>query len=386
MVAQSALADSPEQRELRDSVRRLLRDRAPLSALRDRADTDLGSEPAAGPGFDRDLWGRLVEMGLTALTVPEKYDGLGQTALETHVVFEELGRALYLGPYLATVGLAIPALLGSGDDSACAELLPGIAAGETVATVAVAESDGRWDTAATTTRADSDGDGWLLTGTKEFVLDGADADLLLVTARQGDDPEAPVSLFAVRADAPRLTRTRLESLDLARSVARVTLDSTPASPVGATGAAPDLVAAVLDRALVALAAEQAGGAAACLDLCVEYAKTRQQFGQPIGSFQAVAHKCVDMLHAVEFSRASARYAAAAEAEGDAEFPVAARVAAAYCGEAFREVTVETVQVHGGTGFTWEHDTHLYYRRAWSSQQLLAGRDDHYAAIADRVGL
>ena len=382
MVAQGALADSAEQRELRDSVRRLLRDRAPLSALRDRADTELG----AGPGFDRDLWGRLVEMGLTALAVPEKYDGLGQTALETHVVFEELGRALYLGPYLATVGLAVPALLGSGDDSACAELLPGIAAGETVATVAVAEADGRWGTAATATRAVRDGDGWRLIGTKEFVLDGADADLLLVTARHGDGSDAPVSLFAVRADAPGLARTRLESLDLARSVARVTLDSTPATPVGAAGAAPDLVATVLDRALVALAAEQAGGAAACLAMCVEYAKTRQQFGQPIGAFQAVAHKCVDMLHAVEFSRASARYAAAAEAEGDAEFPVAARVAAAYCGEAFRAVTVETVQVHGGTGFTWEHDTHLYYRRAWSSQQLLAGRDDHYAAIADRVGL
>jgi alkylation response protein AidB-like acyl-CoA dehydrogenase len=382
MVAQSALADRPEQRELRDSVRRLLRDRALLSALRDRADAPLD----AGPGFDRDLWGRLVEMGLTALTVPEKYDGLGQTALETHVVFEELGRALYLGPYLATVGLAVPALLSSGDDSACADLLPAIAAGETVATVAVAETDGRWDTATTATRAVRDGDGWHLSGTKEFVLDGADADLLLVTARDGDAADAPVSLFAVAADAAGLTRTRLESLDLARSVARVTMDATPARLVGAPGTAPELVVAVLDRALVALAAEQAGGAAACLAMCVEYAKTRQQFGQPIGSFQAIAHKCVDMLHGVEFSRASARYAAAAEAEGDAEFPVAARVAAAYCGEAFRAVTVETVQVHGGTGFTWEHDTHLYYRRAWSSQQLLAGRDEHYAAIADRVGL
>ncbi|HEX4248848.1 MAG TPA: acyl-CoA dehydrogenase family protein [Pseudonocardia sp.] len=386
MVAQGALADSAEQRELRDSVRRMLRDRSPLSALRERADAAVDAGLDGGPGFDRELWGRLVEMGLTALTVPEKYDGLGQTALETHVVFEELGRALYLGPYLATVGLAVPALLRSGDDAACADLLPAIAAGELIATVGVAEADGRWDTAATATRAESDGDSWLLTGTKEFVLDGADADLLLVTARHGDTADAPVSLFAVEAGTHGLTRTPLESLDLARSVARVTLDATPARLIGAAGVAPELVAGVLDRGLVALAAEQAGGAAACLDMCVEYAKTRQQFGQPIGSFQAIAHKCVDMLHGVEFSRASARYAAAAEAEGDAEFPVAARVAAAYCGQAFRAITVETVQVHGGTGFTWEHDTHLYYRRAWSSQQLLAGRDEHYAAIADRVGL
>src|SRR5205807_785008 len=147
------------------------------------------------------------------------------------------------------------------------------------------------------------------------------------------------------AGSPGLTRTRLESLDLARSVARVTLEATPARLVGAAGAAPELVAGVLDRALVALPPEQSGGAAACLDLCVEYAKTRQQFGQPFGSFQAIAYNCVDILHSVEFSRGSARYAAAPE--GDVEFPVAARVAAAYCGEAFRAVTVETVQVHGG---------------------------------------
>lgn len=373
MVSQGALADSEEQTELRDSVRRLLKDKAPLSAVRDGADT--------GAGFDRDVWAKLVELGVTALPVPEKYEGFGQSALETHVVLEEMGRALYFGPYLATVGLAIPALLLSDDESACADLLPAIASGEKIATVAVSESDGRWD-GPVTTEATEDGGGWQLTGTKEFVLDGADADLLLVTARHGDE----VSLFAVDGSADGVSTTRLESLDLARAVARVALDGVKARLVGTAGAAPELVSNLLDRVLVALSAEQAGGAWACLDLCVEYAKERKQFGQPIGSFQAVAHKCVDILQSVEFSRASSRYAAAALAEDDAEFSVAARVAAAYCGESFRTVTVETVQVHGGTGFTWEHDTQLYYRRAWSAQHLFTGLDSHYLAIADRVGL
>jgi alkylation response protein AidB-like acyl-CoA dehydrogenase len=376
MVAQSALTDTDEQKELRDAVRKLLSDKAPLERIR------AGADEPDGPRFDRELWGRLAEMGLLALAVPEKYDGLGQSMVELSVVFEELGRGLYFGPFLAGVGLAVPALLGSADESAIADYLPGIASGETIATVAVTEDDGRFDTASTATTAEPDGDGWKLTGTKVVVLDGADADLLLVTAKSGED----VSLYAVAGDATGLTRTRLESLDLARSVARVELDATPARLVGQPGAAPALIADVLDNALVALAAEQAGGAQVCLDSSVEYAKTRQQFNKVIGSYQAVAHKLVEMLQQVEFSKASARYAAAAVAEGDAEAPVAARVAAAYCGEAVRKVAVEAVQVHGGIGFTWEHDTHLYYRRAWSSQHLFAGLADHHAEIATPIGL
>ena len=414
MVAQSALADTDEQRALRDTVRRLLRDRAPLAGLREAADAagpaggpagsaggsagsaggSAGPAGGAGPGFDGELWRQLAELGLVALAVPEKYDGLGQTTLETHVVFEEMGRALYGGPYLACVGLAVPALLASGDDAACAELLPGIAAGETVATLAAVEADGRWSTEHTATRAERDGEQWRLTGAKAFVLAGADADLLLVTARTGDSDD--VSLFAVATGAEGLcsahtyatglTRTRLESLDLARAVAGVELDGVPARLVGSVGAAPALLAAALHEGLAGLAAEQAGGAAACLDMSVAYAKTRQQFGRPIGSFQSVAHKCVDMLHGVEFCRASARYAAAALAEGATDAREAARVAAAYCGEAFRAITVETVHVHGGTGFTWEHDAHLYYRRAWSARHLLGTPTDHHTAIADLVGL
>jgi alkylation response protein AidB-like acyl-CoA dehydrogenase len=357
MVRMSALAENDEQRQLRETVRKLLRDKAPLEALR--------QEPP--PGFDRALWRTLAEVGVVALAVPEKHGGLGQTALETAVVLEEMGRALYSGPYLSTVALAVPVLLASGDEAACAELLPDIAEGECVGTLALGEHS-----------VTADGDNSRLTGEVPIVLDGAIADLILVPAATGPD----VSLFAVNADAEGLTREPLESLDLARTVARVSFSDTPARLVGTPGAAPAALSKARDQALTALAAEQTGGAGACLELCVQYAKTREQFGQPIGAFQAVAHKCVEMLHGVEFSRGCVRYASAALAEGAGDAAEAARVAAAYCGEAFRRIAVETVQVHGGVGFTWEHDTHLYYRRAWSAGQLLGGVDEHYLAIAD----
>jgi alkylation response protein AidB-like acyl-CoA dehydrogenase len=371
MVTQTRLADSDEQVELRDMVRRLLLRDAPVSAVRDE------------PAFNRELWKRLSnDLGLVGLAVPEKYDGLGQTALEAGVVFEEMGRALYAGPYFACVGLAIPTLLQAADDEACMDLLPQIVAGQSVATVAIAEANGSWNVQATATEASRSANEWHLTGEKRFVLAGADADLLLVTARLGAD----ISLFAVRADAPGVSTTRQQGLDLARPVAAVTLAGAPATLVGRPGAAPEIITAVIDEALVYLAAEQAGGAQACLEMCLQYVKTREQFGRIIGSFQAVAHTCVDMLQRVEFARSAARYALAAGVEKDSDFPVAARVAAAYCGKAFREVAVDTVHLHGGIGFTWEHDAHLYYRRAFASEHFFGRADEHYVAVADRIGL
>lgn len=362
------LAFTDEQQDLRATVRRFLADTSGIDVVRRLADTSDSSE-----GFDRGTWGRMAsEIGVAALPVPERFDGLGQTAVETAVVCEEMGRVLYPGPLLATLATT-HALLLAGDEAACAELLPGIAAGETIGTLALA--DGRWTTLSATGAGE-------LTGSVLFVLDGCAADLLLVPAATPDGP----SLFAVEGDAAGLSRTPQESLDLTRRVARLDLDATPARRVGEPGGADAVLADVRDRVLVAVAAEQAGGAAACLEMSVDHAKNRTQFGRPIGAFQAVAHACVDMLHAVEFSRASAHYAAATQAAGSPEAPVAARVAAAYCGRAFREVATETIQVHGGTGFTWEHDAHLYYRRAWSSEQLFGGAETHWAELADRIGL
>jgi alkylation response protein AidB-like acyl-CoA dehydrogenase len=335
-------------------------------------------------GFDRSTWSQMAEqLGLQALLVPERYQGLGQGAVEAQIVFEEMGRTLYPGPYFASAALATYALLCSGDEAACRDLLPGIAAGSTIATLAVAETDGRWDDgSATRTTARRDRAGWVLEGSKSFVPNGRVADLLLVTART----DAGLSLFALESADPGVEARALESLDLTRRLAGLVFTGAGARLVGEDGGAPGIVAATVDRALVALAAEEAGGAARCLEMSVDYAKQREQFGRPIGSFQAIAHRCVEMLQRVEFARAASRYAASCLAAGSREFPVAARVAAAYCGRAYRWVATENIQVHGGIGFTWEHDAHLHYRRSWASETLLGSTDQHYLAIADRVGL
>ena len=239
---------------------------------------------------------------------------------------------------------------------------------------------GRVNQAGTTAKRDRGG--WVLDGSKSLVLDGHVADLLLVAAQT----DAGLSLFAVDATDPGVESQALESLDLTRRLAALKFAGVRARLVGDDGCAADVVAATVDRALIALAAEEAGGAASCLEMSVEYAKQREQFGRPIGSFQAIAHRCVEMLQRVEFARAASRYAASCLAAGSSEFPVAVRVAAAYCGRAYRWVATETIQVHGGIGFTWEHDAHLHYRRSWASETLLGNADQHYLAIADRLGL
>jgi alkylation response protein AidB-like acyl-CoA dehydrogenase len=370
------LALTGEHDELRSTVRQFLAaTSAPATVRRVMESPD---------GFDRSTWRQMAEqLGLQALLVPERYEGLGQGAVEAHVVFEEMGRALYPGPYFASAALATNALICSGDEAACRDLLPGIADGSTIATVAVAEADGRWDDgSAIRSTARRSRDGWVLDGSKSFVPNGHAANLFLVTART----DAGLSLFAVDSADPGVEARVLESLDLTRRLARLALAGAGARLVGEDGGAPGVVAATVDRALVALAAEEAGGAARCLEMSVDYAKQREQFGRPIGAFQAIAHRCVEMLQRVEFARAASHYAASCLAAGTSEFPVAARVAAAYCGSAYRWVATENIQVHGGIGFTWEHDAHLHYRRSWASERLLGSTDQHYFTIADRLGL
>ena len=360
------LARTGEHDQLRSTVRQFLAATSSPATVRSLAETP--------DGFDRAAWSRMAEqLGLQALLVPERYEGLGQGPVEAQIVFEEMGRVLYSGPYFASAALATNALLCSGDETACRDLLPGIAAGTTIATVALAEAG---------TTAKRDRDGWVLDGFKSLVPNGHVADLLLITAQT----DAGLSLFAVDAADPGAQSRALESLDLTRRFAALKFAGARARLVGDDGCAADVVAATVDRALIALAAEEAGGAASCLEMSVEYAKQREQFGRPIGSFQAIAHRCVEMLQRVQFARAASRYAASCLAAGSSEFPVAVRVAAAYCGRAYRWVATENIQVHGGIGFTWEHDAHLHYRRSWASETLLGSTDQHYLAIADRLGL
>jgi alkylation response protein AidB-like acyl-CoA dehydrogenase len=366
-------AFSDEQEELRRSLRRFLEDRSPPGEVRRLMETD--------QGWDPDVWGRMArQLGLQGLTVPEAHGGAGLGPVEQLVVLEEMGRALLCAPYLSTAVLAVNALRASGDEAAEREWLPGIADGTTVATLAVAEDDGRWATDRLQTRARRRPDGWALDGRKSFVLDGAVADRVLVVAQADRGP----TLFAVDGRDPRLTRRPLQTIDMTRRQAALVLDGVPARRVGDEGAAARIVDQTVQLAIVALAAEQVGGAQRCLEMSVDYAKLRVQFGRPIGSFQAIKHKCADMLLEVESARSAAYYAAWAAAEGSDELPLVASLAKAYCSEAYVHVAAENIQIHGGIGFTWEHDAHLYYRRAKSSEMLLGSPTHHREAAAARL--
>ncbi|WP_433507695.1 acyl-CoA dehydrogenase family protein [Pseudonocardia halophobica] len=349
-----------EHRGLRETVRRVLADRAPVARARELAE--------AGERHDPALWSELAgQVGLQGLALPERYGGFGGTLLDLAIVVEEMGRVLYGGPFLPTVGLAAPVLLAADggedgpDGGPAAEYLPRIADGSLTAALAV-EAWGPAGEPVVTTTADAAG---RLTGTVPVVLDGGDADLLVVAARGPDGP-AP---YLVEAGAAGLARTPLETLDLTRRAARITLDGTPARAVGD----PARGAAVLARARavssVLVSAEQVGGMTAATDLTAEYARTRRQFGRLIGSFQGVKHRLADMAVRQEMAH-SAAYWAAWQEPGTPEFAQAAAIARSYCGDAFLQTGLDAIQLHGGIGFTWEHDAHLYLRRARADRALL----------------
>ena len=377
------LGVSAEQRELRNSVRRFLAERAPLTRVRELMETADGIDPA--------VWRQAsTQLGLPGIAVPEEYGGAGFSFAEQAIVLEELGAALFTGPYLASAVLAATALLSSDDEEARKDLLPGIAAGETVATLAFTEDGGSWDPASIRLAATADDIGWRLDGHKSFVLDGHTADLILAVAAVGTDGK--LSLFAVNAvnavdaGAIGLTRHALPTLDQTRKLARLAFDGTPARLVGEPGAARAVLDRTLDVAAIALAAEQLGGAQRAFDMAVEYAKVRQQFGRPIGSFQAIKHRCADLLLEVESLRSAVGYAAAAVAAGSTEVPVLAPLLKAYASEVYSHVAGENIQIHGGIGFTWEHDAHLYLKRAKASELFLGDASYHRDRLATRIGL
>ncbi|NNN29254.1 acyl-CoA dehydrogenase [Streptomyces sp. S3(2020)] len=363
-----------EHEELRATLRRFLSDKAPSEAVRRSMESEEGHDPR--------VWRQMADqLGLHGLAVPQEYGGFGGGPVELGIVLEELGRALLPSPYFATVALAAQALAVSGDDTAKARWLPSIADGTLTGTLALTEESGSWDVGDVATEAVRGDADWRVSGTKMFVVDGHTADLLLVVARADTGP----ALFAVDGGAAGVTRSRLETLDPTRRLARVDLDGAPALRVGPEDAGAYL-RTVLDLAIVALATEQVGGAQACLDAAVAYAKARVQFGRPIGSFQAVKHKCADTLLKVEAARSAAHHAMSAAHERAGELPVAAALAAAYCADAFTHAAKENIQIHGGLGCTWEHDAHLYLRRAKSSEQLLGSPATHRGRLADLVGI
>jgi alkylation response protein AidB-like acyl-CoA dehydrogenase len=374
-VAAMNFAFSEEQEELRRITRQFFEAKSPESEVRRLMDTTDGYDPA--------VWAQMAnELGLQSLTIPEEHGGQGFSFVELTVVLEEMGRALLCAPYFSTVVLAANTLLHSGDEEACKALLPGIASGETIATVAFTEPNGRWDESGIEATATREGEGWRLNGTKMFVIDGAIANLLIVAARS----DAGVSLFQVDGEAEGLTRTSLSTMDQTRKQAKLELAGVPAKLVGTEGKGWDVLGRVLDLAAVALAAEQVGGAQYVLEMAVQYAKDRVQFGRPIGSFQAIKHKCADMLLEVESAKSAAYYAAWCASELNDELPEVACLAKAYCSEAYFHAAAENIQIHGGIGFTWEHPAHLYFKRAKSSELLFGDPTYHRELLAQRLGI
>ncbi|MDQ6783220.1 MAG: acyl-CoA/acyl-ACP dehydrogenase [Actinomycetota bacterium] len=368
-------AFSEEQEELRKAVRRFLDAKSPETEVRRLMETP--------EGYDIAVWQQMAgQLGLQGLAIPEEFGGSGYSYVELIVVLEEMGRALLCAPYFSSVALAANLLLSAGDDAAKKDYLPGIAAGTTIATVALAEASGRWDEAGVTVGAAGTGQDWTLDGEKLYVLDGHQADLILVAARTSGG----VSVFAVDKGAAGLETTALSTMDQTRKQARVALVSTPARLIGTDGQGWPAISKMLDLAVVALAAEQVGGAQRVLDMAVEYAKVRVQFGRPIGSFQAIKHKCADMLLEVESSRSAAYYAGWAAAEDNEELPVVASLAKSYCSEAYFHAAAENIQIHGGIGFTWEHPAHLYFKRAKSSELLFGDPSYHRELLAQRIGI
>ena len=368
-------AFTDEQEELRKTVRSFLENKSSEEAVRELMETEDGYDPA--------VWSQMGEqMGLQGLSIPEEFGGSGYGFVELGIVLEEMGRALLCAPFFSTAVLAANTLLQSGDADAMAKHLPGIASGETIATLAYTEPSGKWDESGITMEATKSGDGYTLTGTKSFVLDGHIADLIIVAAKTA----AGTSLFAVDGDAAGLTKTSLSTMDQTRKQAKLDFSNTPATLIGEEGKGWDTLETVLDLAAVALAAEEVGGAQKVLEMAVEYAKVRVQFGRPIGSFQAIKHKCADMLLEVESAKSAAYYGMWCASEMNDELPSTASLAKAYCSEAYFHAAAENIQIHGGIGFTWEHPAHLYFKRAKSSELLFGDPTYHREQLAQRIGI
>jgi alkylation response protein AidB-like acyl-CoA dehydrogenase len=364
-----------EQLELQATVRGFLADKSAEDAVR-----RLMATPS---GYDPDVWKQMSDqLGLQGMAVPEEYEGAGFGYVELGIVFEEMGRALLCAPYLATVALAAETLLRCGDEAAKKDLLPALAAGGVIGTLAVLEQPGRWDEAGIAMRGERRGPGWVLHGAKRHVLDGHIADIILVAART----DAGIGLFAVDGSAPGLTRTPTATMDQTRKQAHLEFTGTPARLIGDEGTGWPVVRQVLDTAAILLAAEQVGGASRALAMAAGYAQVRAQFGRPIGSFQAIKHMCADMLTETEAARSAAYGGLWALAMEDDEAPVAASLAKVYCSQAYCRVAADNIQVHGGIGFTWEHPAHLYFKRAKTCESMFGTPAYHRELLATRLGL
>lgn len=371
-----------DQETLQKYAREFMENECPPSFVRKMAfDSDTA--------YDEGFYKHMSELGWMGIAIPEEHGGQGMTYVDLAVLLEEMGRALVPGPFFASVCLAAPLLDAAGTDAQKNEWLPAIASGEKNATVAYTEPSGRVDAEGIQMTARPEGDGFVLSGTKLFVPDAHLADVLLVAARTTSDgaPEDGVTLFCIEPSTSGISIEQLETMDMTRRWCEVSFDGVQAPSDAVMGDVDQgwrPLHLSLCRSTSMLSAEQVGGAHKVLDMSVEYAKERVQFGRPIGSFQAVKHRCADMLVDVEMARSAMYYAAWASSEEESELPLASSVAKAYCSDAFTRVSSSGIQVHGGIGFTWEHDMHLYFKRAKASEMLLGDPAYHREIVARLV--
>jgi alkylation response protein AidB-like acyl-CoA dehydrogenase len=373
-------AFSEEQEMLRRSARDFLAKECSSKVVRKLMESS--------DAYDKALWQKLAGLGWTALGIPEEYGGVG-TFLDLIVVLEEAGRALLPGPFFATMGLAAPALMEAGTDAQKKEVLGAIAQGSARATLAFTEPSGRWDAGSVTVSAKPSGGGWQLDGVKLFVPDADAADYMVVAARTRGEGEDGISLFLVKGRPQGMTVTPLKTLDMTRHWSEVRFDDLKldgASLMGPAHKAWPALKRALDWATAALCAEMVGGTQKVLEASTEYAKSRQQFGKPIGIYQAVSHKLADMLVLSESGRSATYYAAWAVDADAPDRSLAASMAKAYVSDAYRKVAGDGIQVHGGIGFTWEHDMHLYFKRAKSSEVTLGDATYHRELVAQSLDL
>ena len=366
---------SEEQEMLRDAAKRFLTDNCSTKFVRQMM--------ADATAHDAGFWSKLVGQGWPGLLIPEQYGGTNGTFLDLTVIAEEMGKAIIPGPFFAAAALGAPVFIEGASDALKKEFLPKMAEGKFIATVAIAEGAGRFDAGGVEIKASKKGSGYTLTGEKFFVPDAHVADAIVVAARTGSGSgEDGITLLCVPAKEKGVTVTQLKTVDMTRRMCHVKFDNVQADVViGKENGGWATMRRVLDVATAALSVEMVGTAQKALDIAVDYAKTRVQFGKPIGSFQAVKHKCVDMMVAVENARSLTYYACWTVDERVPEASTAVPMAKAYASDMAKNVTSEAIQVHGGIGFTWEHDMHLYHRRALAGEANLGNAPIHREVVA-----
>ncbi|HLI78421.1 MAG TPA: acyl-CoA dehydrogenase family protein [Candidatus Binataceae bacterium] len=368
-------AFTDEQEQFRAAIRRFLADKSPTTEVRRLM--------ATAEGYDPKVWRQMSEeLALPGVHIPEQYGGAGFGMVELCIVTEEMGRALLCAPYFSTAVLAGNAIMNAGTEEQKAKLLPDIASGARLATLAITEPNGNWDPSSIETVSR-----FRIDGAKSYVVDGHIADLLIVAARvPSSSGRDGLGLFAVEAKDAGVERRQLESMDPTRKLARIDFRGAHATLLGELDDGGKRIQRTMDQAAIALANEMMGGAQALLDSAVKYSKMRVQFGREIGSFQAIKHKLADMLLEVELAKSAAYYAAQAAAINDPEWPALASLAKASASESYLHTAIETIQIHGGIGFTWDNDTHLWFKRAKSSEIFLGLPSYHRELLMQRWGV